>query len=54
VASGKGSGARTTIAFAPVRAKLVRLTQTDTVADAPAWSVRNLRVYEAPPSRAAK
>jgi mono/diheme cytochrome c family protein len=50
VATGKGEGLRTTIAFAPARAKFVRITQTDTVADAPAWSVRNLRVYEAPSS----
>ena len=37
-----------TIAFAPTQAKFVRITQTDTTADAPAWSVRNLRIYEAP------
>jgi hypothetical protein len=33
-----------------VRAKFVRLTQTDTAAAAPAWSIRNLRIYEAPAS----
>ncbi len=54
VAVGKGSGPRTTIAFAPTQAKFVRITQTDTTADAPAWSVRNLRIYEAPPARASK
>ena len=54
VAVGKGSGPRTTIAFAPTQAKFVRITQTDTTADAPAWSVRNLRIYEAPPTRASK
>ena len=48
VAAGKGNGPRTTITFAPTRAAFVRITQTDTTADAPAWSVRNLRVYEAP------
>jgi mono/diheme cytochrome c family protein len=47
VATGKGDGARTTIAFAPTRAKFVRITQTESVPDAPAWSVRNLRIYEA-------
>ncbi len=47
VAEGKGEGARTAITFAPVRAKFVRITQTDTVADAPAWSISNLRVYQA-------
>jgi mono/diheme cytochrome c family protein len=48
VAQGKGEGARTMIAFRPTRAKFIRITQTDTVPDAPAWSVRNLRVFEAP------
>jgi hypothetical protein len=45
IAEGKGEGARTTIVFAPTRAKFVRLTQTD-AADAP-WSMRGLRIYEA-------
>jgi mono/diheme cytochrome c family protein/glucose/arabinose dehydrogenase len=48
VATGKGQGRHTTIAFAPVRAKFVRITQTDTVPDAPEWSVSNLRIYQAP------
>jgi mono/diheme cytochrome c family protein len=48
VAVGKGQGRHTTIAFASTRAKFVRLTQTDTVADAPEWSVSNLRIYQAP------
>jgi len=43
VAEGKGDGVRTTIAFAPVRATFVRITQTDTVADAPAWSIKSLK-----------
>jgi mono/diheme cytochrome c family protein len=47
VAEGKGEGTRTTIAFAPTRAKFIRITQTESVPNAPAWSVRNLRVYEA-------
>jgi mono/diheme cytochrome c family protein len=54
VTTGKGNGPRTTITFPPARAKFVRITQTDTVADAPAWSVRNLRIYEAPPARGSK
>ena len=29
VAEGKGTGARTSIAFAPARAKFIRVTQTD-------------------------
>jgi hypothetical protein len=52
VATGKGEGPHTTISFAPTRARFVRITQTDAVADAPAWSIRNLRVYEAPPNKA--
>ncbi len=51
VAEGKGDGARTTITFAPTRAKMVRITQTDTAADAPNWSIGNLRIYEAPTER---
>jgi hypothetical protein len=47
VASGRGDGSHTTIAFKPVQAKFVRITQTDNLPDAPAWSIRNLRVYEA-------
>ena len=54
VATGKGEGLRTTITFAPTRAKFVRVTLTDPGADAPPWSVRNLRIYEAPASTARK
>ena len=54
VATGKGEGVRTTITFAPIRARFVRITQTDKVADAPAWSIRNLRIYEAPASKVGK
>ena len=50
VAVGKGEGLRTTITFAPARAKFVRITQTDGAPGTPAWSIRNLRVYEAPGS----
>jgi len=48
VAVGKGAGQRTDITFTPTRAKFVRITQTDTVADAPAWTIQNLRVWETP------
>jgi len=54
VAAGKGEGLRTTITFPPTRARFVRITQTEAVADAPAWSIRNLRIYEAPPGTAKK
>ena len=46
VAEGKGTTARTTIAFAPVRAKFVRITQTDTVESPPMWAMSNIRLYE--------
>ena len=47
VAQGQGAGAHTTVTFAPARAQFVRITQTDNIADAPQWSIRNLRVLEA-------
>jgi mono/diheme cytochrome c family protein len=47
VAQGQGTGARTTITFAPARAQFVRITLTDNIADAPQWSIRNLRIFEA-------
>jgi mono/diheme cytochrome c family protein len=46
VAEGKGSSARTIISFKPVSAKFVRITQTDSVENAPVWSIMNLRLYE--------
>jgi mono/diheme cytochrome c family protein len=48
VAEGKGDGAHTTITFAPTRAKFVKITETETPADPAPWSIRSLRVYEAP------
>jgi len=42
-----GSGARTTITFKPTQTKFVRVTQTGSAPDAPAWSVLNFRVYAA-------
>lgn len=42
------------ITLPPPRAKFLRITQTDTVADAPPWSIRNLRIYEAPAAAAKK
>jgi mono/diheme cytochrome c family protein len=50
VAQGAGTGASTTITFAPVRAKFVRLTQTGTAADTP-LTIQRLRLYEAPAAR---
>jgi len=49
VAEGQGSPGTTTISFAPVTAKFVRITQTATVSDAPPWAIRLLRLYESNP-----
>jgi mono/diheme cytochrome c family protein len=48
IAEGQGVPGTTVITFAPVSAKFVRITQTATVSDAPAWSMRLLRLYQAP------
>ncbi len=48
VAEGQGSGRVTSIAFAPVRASVVRITQTAAIENAPVWSVERLRLYATP------
>jgi mono/diheme cytochrome c family protein/glucose/arabinose dehydrogenase len=48
IAEGEGVPGTTVIRFAPVSATFIRITQTATVSDAPAWSMRLVRVYEAP------
>ncbi len=48
VAEGQGSGRRTVIAFKPVEAKFVRITQTATAANAPSWTLQRLRLYQMP------
>jgi hypothetical protein len=54
VAEGKGTGTATRIAFAPVRAKFVRVTQTAATADAPPWMIQRFSLYDvAGPRRAA-
>jgi mono/diheme cytochrome c family protein len=50
VAEGQGAGTTTVIAFKPVDAKFIRITQTATTENAPAWSIQRLRLYQ-PPSR---
>ncbi len=37
----------TVVAFAPVRAKFVRLMQTAQVENVPNWSIQRLRLFEA-------
>jgi F5/8 type C domain-containing protein len=39
--------ATTAIPFAPVTAKFVRITQTETTENPPVWSIQSLRLYEA-------
>jgi mono/diheme cytochrome c family protein len=51
VAEGLGSGRTTVISFAPVRARVVRITQTAAPENAPVWSIERLRLYEAPSNR---
>jgi len=51
VAEGQGSGRVTSIAFAPVRASVVRIMQTAALENALVWSVERLRLYEAALSR---
>jgi hypothetical protein len=48
VAEGEGVPGITQITLAPVSARFLRITQTATAADAPPWSMRLLRLYEAP------
>jgi mono/diheme cytochrome c family protein len=47
VAEGEGVPGTTVIRFAPVSARFVRITQTSSLPDAPAWSMRLLRLYAA-------
>ena len=48
VAEGQGTGRTTTIPFAPVRARFIRIVQTAQEENAPNWSMERLRLYEAP------
>ena len=48
VAESQGNPGTTVITFAPVSAKFVRITQTASANEAPAWSMRLLRLYRAP------
>ena len=45
VAEGQGTPGATTIAFAPMEAKFIRITQTGTAEDGAAWSMQRLRFY---------
>jgi hypothetical protein len=52
VAEGRGAPGRNTVVFAPVRAKFIRITQTDEKPDAPDWSMTNVRIFQAQSSTA--
>jgi hypothetical protein len=51
VAEGKGSGTATRIAFAPVRAKFVKVTQTADGADLPPFMIQRFSLYDVGGSR---
>jgi hypothetical protein len=46
VAAGQGGARTTTIVFAPVTARMVRITQTADATDAPTWSMERLRLFQ--------
>jgi mono/diheme cytochrome c family protein len=45
--TGTGTGRTTSATFAPVQAKFVRVTQTASTPNAPAWSIQRFRIYRA-------
>ena len=53
VATGAGGGLITAIAFRPVCAKFVRITQTGTADEGVSWTMQRLRLYQAPGRQAA-
>jgi hypothetical protein len=46
VAEGKGAGTATRIAFARVKAKFVKITETADAADAPPWMIQRFSLYD--------
>ena len=47
VAEGQGTGQATAVVLkAPVRARFVKITQTATTENAPAWGIQQLQLYE--------
>lgn len=47
IAMGKGDGPTTVIAFGPVQAKFIRVTQTGSAPNAPAWSIQKTKLFQA-------
>ncbi len=46
VAQGQGGARTTTMVFAPVTVRLIRITQTADAKDAPSWSMERLRLFQ--------
>ena len=53
VAEGKGTGTATRVAFAPVRARFVKVTQTADGADLPPWTIQRFSLYDVAGARSA-
>ena len=47
VAEGRGVANMTSVAFAPVPARFVRIVLSSSASDAPAWAMQRLRIYRA-------
>jgi glucose/arabinose dehydrogenase/mono/diheme cytochrome c family protein len=47
VSEGRGAPGSSSIAFAPVAARFVRITQTGAAENAPSWSMQRLRIFKA-------
>ena len=47
VAEGDGKGPTTIVSFKPVQARFVRLTETSPSDKAPAWTIQQIRLFEA-------
>ncbi len=48
VATGQGAVGTSLVPLTPVRAKFVRIDQTATTPDAPAWTIQRVRIYQLP------
>jgi hypothetical protein len=48
IAQGPGATPTTVIAFTPVQARFIRLTQTGTAAATEQWAIGQIRVYARP------
>lgn len=46
IAEGQGTRSPTAISFAPTRGRFIRITLTSSAPDAPAWAIRNIRLFE--------